>query len=592
MKKTNLTLLFLCMVLGLSAQQDMMMYNMHGVPQSSYSNPANRFDGKFYIGLPGLSSNYFNFSNTVRYSDVIIKDGDSLLLSFDNLIAQMEDENYFTFNSRIDLISGGFNVSPSTQILINVTEVVSLSFDYNKDLIRFIYEGNTAFLGTSPNLDNIGINASHYREYGIGASHQLNEKLRLGARFKYLYGMENIYTERSEISMVTDPESYALTAETDIRIHTAGLDQSDAEGDEGFADYFNGRNNSGFAVDLGAFYELNDKFSFSASIVDLGYIRWNDFTRNYTSKGNYLYDGVDIDVFGDDQVSGEDSPFDQILDSIETELGFVETKDAYTSPLITKVYLGGNYEINERSFAGLVVKNDIFKGQIKPSFSLSYGRQMTKWITLTGGYSALNGAYDNISMGAVFDPGPVQFYVMTDNLLGMVTPQNTRNLHIRFGINLIFGREKEDMTIFNKGSKKLPMGSDPIETEPDSSSTMDEAVDSTEIDDATPVDVQESSDSLQTEEVTPTEVEEATDTTSQGAVSGGEVEEDTGTEETLEEDGEEIPEEGSETEEVTEEETDPGSEVEDEESTKEEESADEGNDDKESSDPEEDDDPE
>lgn len=467
------------LVLGLSAQQDMMLYNIHGVPQSSYANPSNRFDGKFYIGLPGLSSNYFNLTNTVRYSDVIQKDGDSLLLSFSNLIDQMEDNNYLSFNSRIDLMSFGFNVSPSTQIIFNVTEVASFTLDYNKDMVRFFYEGNTAFLGTSPDLEGIGINATHYREYGLAASHQINEQWRVGARFKYLYGMENIYTERSDIKLITDPETYALTAQTDFKMHTSGLGTSGE--DEGFMDYFSGRGNRGFGIDLGAFYVLNEKFSFSASIADLGFIRWNDFTKNYTTNGSYIYDGVDVDVFGDNELSDEDSPFDQILDSIENELGIVEGTGAYTSPLVTKVYLGGNYQINDRSFAGLLIKNDIFKGKVKPSFSLSYARKMTKWITLTGGYSALNGAYDNISMGAVFDPGPIQFYVMTDNILGMATPQNARNFHIRFGINLIFGRDKEELHIFNAGENMSRSGTSPIQLEEESmEETESETEDSTE----------------------------------------------------------------------------------------------------------------
>ncbi len=463
MRKIAIAFCFLFLSLGSFAQQDMMLYNMQGVPQSSYANPSNRFEGKFYVGIPGLSSNYFNFSNTVRYSDVVTKDGDSLLLSFSNLIDQMKDENYLAFNSRIDLLSFGYSITEQTQLTLNITEVASMSFDYNKDLIRFIYEGNTAFLGSSPDL-GVGINASHYREYGLGASHQINNQWRVGLRLKYLYGMENIYTERSDITLITDPETYALTAKTDFKLRTAGLSNPDDE-EESFMDYFGGRNNRGFGVDLGATYDLNEKFSFSASITDLGFIRWNERTKNYTSEGNYVYDGVEIEVFGENELSQEDSPFNQILDSIETELGIVEGTGAYTSPLVTKVYLGGNYHIDERSFAGLLIKNDIFKGVVKPSFSLAYGRKMLDWLTLTGGYSSINGSYDNISMGAVFDPGPAQIYIMSDNILGMFMPQHLRNVHLRFGINLIFGREKKNLKIFNRPIMGGPTASKPASEE-------------------------------------------------------------------------------------------------------------------------------
>lgn len=437
------------------AQQDMLLYNMQGIPQSSYANPSNSFEGKFYIGLPALSSNYFNYTNSVRYSDAIVKQGDSLLLSFDNLIREMKDENYMSFNSRIDLLSFGITINPRLQLSFNMTEVFSMSLDYNKDLIRLIYEGNAAFLGSSPNLDGIGINASHYREYGLAANYQINEKLRVGTRLKYLYGMENIYTEKSEVQLNTDPETYELLAVTNFKMQTSGLGEGE---DESFSDYFSGRNNQGFGVDLGAFYQLDEKFSFSASIVDLGYINWNDRTKSYTSEGSYAYDGVEVDVFGtNNNLTDEASPFDQILDSLEEELGIEEGEGSYSSPLVTKVYLGGNYAINEQSFAGVVIKTDIFQGRLRPGFSLSYARKMNHWITLTGAYSALNGAFDNIGVGFILDPGPVQFYLMTDNLLGTFTPQNTRNMHIRFGVNLIFGRskDKEDLKLFRSGADRM-----------------------------------------------------------------------------------------------------------------------------------------
>lgn len=480
MKNILLTLTLIFVFTSVFAQQDMLLYNIHGIPQSSYANPSNRFDGKFYIGIPALSSDYVNFSTSFKQSDILIREGDSLLLDFSKLKKQ---KNYIAFNTRIDVLSFGFNVSPSTQIMMNVTEVISLSLKLNKDLFRLVNEGNAAFLGTTPNLSDMGVNATHYREYGISVNHQLNEKLRLGTRLKYLYGMENIYTQKSDLSLVTDAETYELTVETDVNINTSGFN-NEKDGtkpfDKGVGNYVAGRNNRGFGVDLGAFYELNDKFSFSASIVDLGFIRWNDFTKTYTSKGSYSFDGVDIDVFGNDTLGND--PFDEILDTLSDELGFTESTGSYSSPLVTKVYLGGNYQINERSFAGLVFKSDIFRGEIIPSYSVSYGRKMTKWITLTGAYSSINGTYNNLGLGAVFDPGPVQFYIMTDNTFGMFYLREAQNLHVRFGINLIFGRNKVDKKIFNKGSKKSLQGTTPVQS--DSSINLINVLDSTAIQNA------------------------------------------------------------------------------------------------------------
>ena len=43
----------------------------------------------------------------------------------------------------------------------------------------------------------------------------------------------------------------------------------------------------------------------------------------------------------------------------------------------------------------------------------------------------------------VLGRNPVQFYLVSDNILGFLWPQSTKNLNLRFGFNMIFGcREK------------------------------------------------------------------------------------------------------------------------------------------------------
>jgi hypothetical protein len=67
---------------------------------------------------------------------------------------------------------------------------------------------------------------------------------------------------------------------------------------------------------------------------------------------------------------------------------------------------------------------------------------MTKWITLGASYTIINRSFNNLGIALNLNPGPVQFYVITDNILGTFRPQHTRHLQVRFGINLIFGSDK------------------------------------------------------------------------------------------------------------------------------------------------------
>ena len=201
MKKILLTLFGIFCLFVTEAQQDFVLYNINEVPQSAYSNPSNRFNGKFYIGLPAISSIYYSISNSgFAYSDAIKKSGDSLLLDFNSLIDELQDENFTSFNSKTDLVSFGITLGDRMQLTFNVTENINFRFNYTKDFMQFVYRGNAAFEDDVANFENLGLSFNHYREYGVGLSRQINNKLRVGARVKYLYGMENLYTEKTKNS--------------------------------------------------------------------------------------------------------------------------------------------------------------------------------------------------------------------------------------------------------------------------------------------------------------------------------------------------------------------------------------------------------
>jgi hypothetical protein len=454
--------LFSCLwFLTSNAQQDLSMFNLNEIPQSSYSNPSNQFNGKFYLGIPALSSYYFSLSNSgFAYSDFIRKNGDSLLADFDNMIKSIEDDNYLSFYSKVDLLSFGISINSKTQLMFNVSDNAYFRLSYPKDLIRFIYEGNAAFEDNTANLEGVGLSLNRYREYSVGLSYQLNEKLRIGGRMKYLQGMNNIYNERSDITIATDPETYEITANANLSIKTAGL--NDDLDNLTKSQFIPGKGNRGLGLDLGANYQLNEKINLNASIIDLGYINWKDNTKSYSNKGEFQYNGIELDAFaGNNEGARSDgeTSFDRVLDSLEEAMNIDTSTSSYSAPLTSRIYLGGNYQINERSYAGALIQAEIFQGNILPSFTLLYNRKMTKWIGLGASYTMINRSYNNFGLAINFNPGPIQFYVVSDNLLGAFQPQHTRHLQVRFGINLIFGSDKSTKTnAAYKRSKKKDKG--------------------------------------------------------------------------------------------------------------------------------------
>lgn len=421
-------------------QQNFTLYNMEMVPQRMYMNPAMVHSNKLYIGLPILSSQYINFSNSgFKYSDLIRHNGDSLYVDFDNMLSKLSDNNYISMALQPDLLSFGFRVKKN-YFSFNATEKINVRFRYPKNFMEFVWKGNGAMLGEEVNF-NFGINAIHYREYGLGYAREINEKLTVGGKLKYLYGMENVWTEESDVSLTTDPNSFAITAKSNIKINVSGID---SVGKGPISDYLFKKKNKGLGIDLGGVYKLNEKLSFSASIIDLGFIRWKDNVSNYQSNNtnaSYTYEGMDLNQLLNDT---SDSKFSALLDSVVNTFKLDTVHNSYSTRLSTQVYMGGNYNFTEKINVGALLYGQVFDKSIHPGLALSYNQRLGNWFGFSLSYSMYNRSYNNAGLGLCFGNGPTQFYVVSDNLLGALFPQNTKNIHFNWGFNLTFGKGGKD----------------------------------------------------------------------------------------------------------------------------------------------------
>jgi flavin-binding protein dodecin len=443
--KNRILLICFCLFTAIAskAQQDLMMFNFNEIPQSSYSNPSNQFNGKFYLGLPLISSSYFSLSNSgFAYSDLIKKDGDSLKLDFNSMIGELQDKNFLSLNSKVDLFSLGFKVGDRTQITLNATENINFRFRYTKDFATFVQKGNLGFENNVANFDNIGFSANYYREYGLGVSHQFSSRLRLGAKVKYLYGIANLDSRRTNLSLTTDPNTFALNAKADVLINSsAGEFSADSLSEmEGF---ISGFDNTGFGVDLGFNYELTKKLSINASILDLGYIQWNSNVTNYTiDKGEYTFTGIPVDAFSPQNDTSGSSAFSNVIDSLETAFNVKETSNGYTTPLVGRFYAGVNYKMNEKLMLGGLIQSEFYKGSVRPSLTASANYKISKWLGVAASYSVINRSYTNLGVGININPRNIQIYVVSDNILGALNPQHAGHAQVRAGVNFIFGSEK------------------------------------------------------------------------------------------------------------------------------------------------------
>ncbi len=423
----------------LAAQYDMGVFNLRATPQSNLYNPALIPDYKIHFGFPALSSVYTGFgTNGAKYNQIFMKSpDDSLHFDFNGIYDNIKDENRISASARQQWLNFGMKWR-KFYFSFSLSDVSSLNQYYPKSLINLAINGNADYIGKTVSLDPISLKALHYREYSFGAAYNYNERWNFGVKAKLLFGKAGINTEKMKLSLTTSEDYYYLDAETDFRVNSSlPMNKKDTLNPVTWSEYSFSSWNLGMGFDIGATFKLNDEFSFSASVLDLGYIQYDRWLTNYSSNSKVHFEGIGFNQFEGLTDSLMEQKLNDVKDSIYGLFELNEDADRFIIPLTAKIYLGANYKMSDVDNVGALLRVAVYKGKIIPALTLSYFRQINKNIGVTANYTMANRSYTNIGFGIVATYEPVQVYFSTDNIYGAIFPDDARYANFHFGINFM-----------------------------------------------------------------------------------------------------------------------------------------------------------
>ncbi len=455
------------LTMGISgmAQINSTLYFMHGIPQANRINPAYQPRCGLYLGLPLVSPARGGFSfSSQSYEDVIQRHPtENSLITFLHPLADREPYlehlkpvNLVASNLATSLASLGFRTKIGF-FSLGVATRMDGSLTYPADLIHLLVDGVEE--GGTYSLDGLGANLSLFEEISAGWAGSLSDRLDIGVRAKVLLGVGNLFTNRSEVSLYTSQEAWNIRS--DLLINTSlgfaeviyneeGLIEEIKVDEElrnptpyEIARYAFGSGNYGFGADLGIVYRPVDKLSLNISVVDLAYIRWEQEVHQISFKGEYEFDGIEFNPFGlaEDETFGDylDSTLSQIADSLS---GFLVMGPGapYSKRLNTKLYVGASYDIAPMLSFGILSRTEFRKRIITEHVTATANFSAGRLINLSLSYSYMHSSFRNIGAGFAFNVGPLNLYMVSDNLLNLVFwPQASRAVNVWLGMNLVFG---------------------------------------------------------------------------------------------------------------------------------------------------------
>ena len=460
MNRIILTLSILLLGIGTSAGQEYGLYFMPDVYNANYLNPGLFPRQNVVVSLPSIHTSFnaigLNKAKVFRYDDA----EDVYYLNYSELLDKLDRDVTMKSSTALDAFAVGFKVK---KLFFSIGTNVCIEGDFTapQDFFRTIWEGTADYVGTPLNLGP-SLNVIGFQKIGVGANYSIQPNLSVGMRVNRLVGLASFQTMKNGLTITQNEEYYQTNFKVDymVNYYAAGaLDPLDQEvqGISNFENEFGefdfegnsikdiSNDNKGWSVDLGGEYFLNDKWTFAASAVNLGYINWKNQTQQLQLTEDYTYNGLEVDLVND----REEIDIDGLTDTLEMLVDFTAVSNSsYRQGLSPRVYLSARYQpLSFVTFGGLFFNEFTAYGGTFTALSLSSRVSLGRVLSVGGLYTVQAGTRNNFGLNTALKLGPVQIYAIADNVAPLFNQERLDGTNFRVGLNLTFGRKKMDQEL-------------------------------------------------------------------------------------------------------------------------------------------------
>ena len=436
----------------LSAQTSMGFYNMGNATfQSSFYNPTYIPEGKLFIGLPVLSGVHLNINNKFDYSDVFVRTETGNKIDLNGFLASLQKNNTVSATVDLNLFHVAYTARNGMNFSLFANERVQTDVLYTRQLMQFAIEGNISQLGETIKIDKTAASATYFREIGVGFSGAIPKlKMNVGARLKYLQGIANASTSNYTAQLTTNNVDYQLDLDLEgAALRTSGVETLQGNTTIDPVSYLINNANKGVSADFGMSMEVNRYVNFSASIVDLGFISWQEDIKNYTIPDTVMrYGGLNLK----EPKGLEQNIKDSLINRFKNRV--VKTSDAYTTSLNPKIYTSISYKT---PIGGEVVGSlgtRYIKGKFNYLVGAGYRHRFGKYFIGSASVTRLPQQFLNVGAGLAIKGGPVQFYLAADQLVKFDLTK-AKSFDFRVGMNFIIGKRKAKSSTSTSGGSSI-----------------------------------------------------------------------------------------------------------------------------------------
>ena len=470
----NTAIAILLLVTGsasVAAQNIRTAYFMDNATHRHHLNPAYQTPTG-YVSVPMLGSVQANFNTNTLNVKNIFSPYQGELVTFlhssvdgSQFLNKMRDINHINMDMNLSVLSTGF-----------YTKVGYFTFDIGakvygggvipKEFLKFAKMGMTDENGQTYHFKNLDIDASAYTDIAFGYSRKLDDRLTVGGKFKILLGFADTKIHYSDVVATLNEDKWTMTTTGTADVVATGV--SPKYSDDAFdkidgIDYSSGFgvNGIGAGIDMGATFksvdlfdgkvgEIFDNFTFSAALLDLGFISWNskNAVKGVADGETFEFSGLDLDFFDDDSdIPSMGDQLSDVGDELKEIFYFSEqTPSSRARMLRATLNLGAEYSFFEDKLGvGLLSSTRFGAPHTWSELTLSGNYQPFDWLGVTLSYSFIHSSFQTFGWALNLSPSWINFFIGADYMVTKVAKPfvpMTNAMNVNFGISVPLSKNK------------------------------------------------------------------------------------------------------------------------------------------------------
>ncbi len=456
MKKIYLIIAIAVTSLTMSAQNLRTGYFLDGYSYRYQFNPAFQGDRGF-VSLPIVSRIGFGAETSIAIKDFLYPTSSGTIGTFlhpdvadDVVMKNLGNRTMANTNIDLNLFALGFRVK-KTYHTLDLSLKANADMTLPGDIFKFLKvgasDGNAVY-----DFADLGVSSDMYAQVAYGFSRRFLDTFNIGLRVKALMGLASARTDIRNLSLKMDSDQWMVKADGSATFSSVPASFISGNDEDMLEQIMSAVKTPslGLAMDLGVSVDLFKYLTLSASILDLGFIGWNNVGVYSLDNDPWVYEGFDISATpdaSDDMGEQLDAKLDELagLFNFDEITPVMKAKHKQKLSMTLHAGLEARLPFYERLSAGILATHRLNGSHSWTEGRFSVNWALLRWFSLAANYAvsdfghSFGGAVNLHPKGFSIFLGTDSFRPFTSFSPNMI-PLNELNTNVVFGLNFPFGK--------------------------------------------------------------------------------------------------------------------------------------------------------